>query len=107
MAAAVGLILMTIGCVIFAIGQCVGDSETKAKAKQPFWVINVWTLSFIPVSMFISAAGRFFLYFYYRSSLVPFFRYGSPFITYGLFWLVYFVICVIVEIRIIKKYKSH
>jgi len=78
MAAAVGLILMTIGCVIFAIGQCVGDSETKAKAKKQFWVINVWTLSFIPVSMFISAAGRFFLYFYYRSSLVPFFRYGSP-----------------------------
>lgn len=105
LAAAVGLILMTIGCVIFAIGQCVGDVETKAKAKKQFWVVNVWTLPLIPVSMFIGMAGRLFLY--YIGVLMPFFQYRNPFITYGLVWLVYFGICVIVDIGIIKKYKPN
>ncbi len=107
LAAAVGLILMTIGCVIFAIGQCVGDGETKAKAKKQFWIINVWTLPLIPVSMFIGVVGRLFLLYYYRVGRVPFFLYRNPIIVYGLFWLVYFGICVIVEIGLIKKYKPH
>jgi len=95
LAAAVGLILMTIGCVIFAIGQWIGNGETKAKAKKLFWIINIWTLPLIPISMFMGMAGRLFLYYIG----------GFVFITHGLFWLIYFGICVLVEIWIIKKYK--
>ena len=108
LAAAVGLILMTVGCVIFAIGQSVGDSETKAKAKKQFWVMNVWTLPFIPFSIIINVAVRLFLLGRrYIGVLVPSFLFGNPFAIYGLFWLVYVVICVIVDIMIIKKYKPH
>jgi len=40
-AVAVGLIVITVGCVSFAIGQKIGDEGTKAKAKKYFWLVNL------------------------------------------------------------------
>ncbi|WP_312159965.1 helix-turn-helix transcriptional regulator [Oscillibacter sp.] len=38
---AVGLIIIAVGCMCFAIGQNIGDESTKVKAKKYFCLINV------------------------------------------------------------------
>ena len=45
---AIGVIIMAMGCMIFAIGQFTGDN--KKKASLIFWSISIWLLSLIPIS---------------------------------------------------------
>ena len=45
---AVGLIIMAIGCMIFAVGQFVGTN--KEKTTLTFTCINIWILTLIPFS---------------------------------------------------------
>ncbi len=45
----VGLILMAVGCTVFAIGQSVSN-ENLVKAMRIFWIVNIWVLSFPLIS---------------------------------------------------------
>lgn len=51
---AIGLILMIMGCMIFGIGMFASAPKTKAAAKAGFFAFNVWTLSFVPFSVFLN-----------------------------------------------------
>ncbi len=50
-ATAIGLILTVIGIMIYGIGMAVADTTTKDCAKKLYLSINVWTITFIPLSL--------------------------------------------------------
>ncbi len=50
-ATAIGLILMVIGIMIYNIGMAVADATTKEYAKKLYLSINIWTITFIPLSL--------------------------------------------------------
>lgn len=80
-APAVGLILMTVGCMIFGIGMTVAEERTKAQAKSSFWAVNVWLLPFMPLSLIYNIlCGNW--------ATAPYPAGGFP-VVYLLFWVVY------------------
>lgn len=107
-AVAAGLILMAFGCMIFTVGQCVG--ENKNVAKKWFGLINIWFLLLMPVSCIfnffngiIGSSGSFGNL---RWILSPVPRLGNSLILFGISWLIYFGICMIADI-VILKISSH
>ncbi len=48
---AIGLAMMVMGCMIFAVGLAISDEKSKEKSKKFFWAINIWILIFIPLSL--------------------------------------------------------
>ncbi len=50
-ATAIGLILTVIGVMIYGIGMAVADAATKERARRLYLSINVWTVTFIPLSL--------------------------------------------------------
>lgn len=47
----VGVILIVVGCMVYGIGIAVSDKKTQLKARRIFWMVNVWILAFMPLSM--------------------------------------------------------
>ncbi len=101
---AVGLIIIVVGCVCFAIGQSIGAEKTKAKAKKHFWLINLWVLLLMPIAICFNLLDGFFGG--YVSVIAPYPQLGNSFATYGLCWLAYFGICIIGDFIIIKGGKG-
>lgn len=96
---AIGVIIMTIGCVIFVIGQFIGDN--KKKAYDIFWTINIWFLSLIPIScIFNSVSGIIERYWW---TLAPIPQLGNSIIAYALCWLSYFAICIVFDVALLKR----
>lgn len=81
----VGILLLIIGCMIYGIGMIVADKATADKAKQLFWRINIWVITFIPLSM-----GYNILFGDKGAAPYPVLT-GSP-IKYVLFWTIYIAI---------------
>ena len=98
---AVGLIIMAVGCLIFALGQSIGADESKAKAKRYFWLINLWLLTLMPISICYNLLDGYFGG--YTGFIAPYPQMGNSFFTYGLCWAIYLVICVIGDLIIIRK----
>ena len=100
---AVGLIIMVIGCMIFVIGQTMSADETRVKAKKYFWMINLWVLVLIPLSFCFNVLDG--LLGGYTGLIAPYPLLGNSFITYGLCWLMYFGICIVGDLTLIKRGK--
>ena len=84
-ALAIGLIFMTVGCMVFSIGLT-HSTIHKEKAWRLFWVINTWFLVFIPLSVIYNA-----LFTGYRA---PYPLLGSySLVAFPVFWLVYLASC--------------
>ena len=97
MAIIIGLIFMSIGCMVFGIGL-VTSTQNKASAKRYFWTINIWILSFTVFSgiynlVFTRSIAPYPLYFKFQHNIV----------TYSSFWLVYVASCLLVVISTIIK----
>ena len=93
-ATAVGLLFLVIGSMIYAIGMVISGSEAKSQAKRSFWLVNIWTLSFIPLSLLYNAGGM---------PLAPYPVLVGSTIKYGLFWLVYIGGCTVFDLTWGKK----
>ena len=98
---AVGLIIIAVGCMCFAIGQNIGDESTKVKAKKHFCLINIWILGLIPISICFNLLDGFFGG--YTGLIAPYPLLGNSLATYGAFWLLYIGICIGADFLIIKK----
>ena len=98
-ATAMGIILLIMGCMIYGIGMTVADKTTTDKAKRFFWAINVWTVTFIPLSMLynILFAAR---------GPAPYPIPADSYTKYILFWIVYIVIGATVNLIMHRKGKS-
>ncbi|MCL2076958.1 MAG: helix-turn-helix domain-containing protein [Oscillospiraceae bacterium] len=94
-ALAVGLTLMAMGCLNFGIGVA-NATKNVEKGKRAFWIVNIWLLSFIPLSLIYNALlGRV---------LAPYPLILEPFIAFIAFWLVYIALCLyVVSIKVRKK----
>ena len=98
---AIGFIVMAFGCMLGAIGQLVGDN--KVQARRWFFGINIWFLILMPASCifnFIQARGRH----WWTFSPIP--QFGNSPMSYLLFWLLYFVVCISVDAVIFIRYKN-
>ena len=99
-ATAIGIIFFIMGCMIYGIGMTVADKTTTDKAKQNFWAINVWTVTFVPLSMGYNILSGV-------NGAAPYpVLIGSP-IKYILFWIIYIVIGTTLNLIIHRKNKSN
>ena len=94
----VGLIVMAIGCMIFAIGQIIGNN--KQKAAIIFGMVNVWLLSLIPISCMFNFLQGIMGGHWWTFSPIP--QFGNSLGVYGACWIGWFTIGVIMDIVILK-----
>ena len=98
-ATAIGLLLMVMGCVIYAIGMTVGEPASRPRAKRRFWAVNLWLLPFIPLSMVYNIlAGGF--------GTAPYPIPVYPLVGYVLFWVIYLGGCGTLEWRLLRGAKD-
>ena len=97
-ATAVGLILMIVGCMVYGIGMMVSEPASIKRAKRKFRVVNVWILTFIPLSILYNLLTGG-----YR--LAPYPVLVGGIIRYALFWFVYIVIGVTADCTIMRNIK--
>lgn len=91
-----GLVLMVMGCMLFAIGIIISDEETKEKAKFLFLTINIWTLLFMPLSLVYNLLSG-------AKGAAPYpLLIGSP-AKLIMFWIVYIAVGVTVDILLYKS----
>ncbi|MCL1965471.1 MAG: helix-turn-helix domain-containing protein [Firmicutes bacterium] len=92
----IGLVFMALGCMVFAIGLA-SSTRNVNKAKRTFWTINIWLLSFIPLSV---VYNTLFSYGFSPYPLLSFSRLGL--VALAVFWMVYTAICtgvVLIQVR--------
>lgn len=95
---AAGLIVMALGCMIFAIGQYIG--ENKKISSIYFWVINIWFLSLIPISCIFNCIQGIAEGHWWTFTPIP--QLGNSLSNYGLCWLIYFALCILADVAIVK-----
>lgn len=98
---AVGLIIMAIGCMIFVIGQLIGDNKKTASVQ--FGIINIWLLSLVPISCVFNALQGILGGYWWTFTPTP--QLGNSISAYILCWIFYFVICIVLDIAILKYKK--
>lgn len=86
----IGLIVMAMGCMIFGIGMVCSAEATRAKAKHSFWKINIWLLSFLPLSVIYNILTTGFA--------APYPLPIPPLFLFLGFWLIYFAVCLLTEL---------
>lgn len=98
-ATAIGLLLMVMGCVVYAIGMTMGEPASRPRAKRRFWAVNLWLLPFIPLSLlYNNLMGGF--------ASAPYPIPVNPLAGYGLFWVVYLGGCGALEWRLLRGAKQ-
>lgn len=98
-ATAGGFVLIVMGCMIFGIGMAISDVETKEKAKLMFWTINIWILLFMPMSLVYNILSG-------SKGAAPYPIPIGSFTKYILFWAVYIVIGVAINLIIHKAKRK-
>ncbi len=93
------LVIMAMGCMIFAIGQL--TAYNKKSAAMAFGFVNVWFLSLIPISCIFNGIQGNLGGFWWTLTPIP--QMGNSYIAYGLCWLVYIVLCILVDVIIVIK----
>lgn len=98
---AIGLIIMAMGCMIFAIGQYIG-SDKKAAAIL-FCSLNIWILGLIPISCVFNSVQGMISGHWWTFAPIPLL--GNSVSTYVMCWVVYFVVGFVFDIVILKRSK--
>ena len=98
-ATAIGLLLMVMGCVVYAIGMTMGEPASRPRAKRRFWAVTLWLLPFIPLSLLDNnLMGGF--------ASAPYPIPVNSLVAYGLFWVVYLGGCGALEWRLLRGAKQ-
>ena len=97
-ATAIGLIFLVIGCMVYGIGMILSDDVTKPRAKQRFFFTNIWTVTFIPLSVACNMLLGIGL-------IAPYPLMVNPPIGFAAFWVVYLAIGIFVDWKIAKVQK--
>ncbi|MDD3212297.1 MAG: helix-turn-helix transcriptional regulator [Eubacteriales bacterium] len=101
---AIGLILMAVGCVCYAVGQRIGAEGTKAGARKQFRLINVWLLTLMPLAVCFNMLDG--LLGGYAGMIAPYPLPGNSLVTYGLCWLLYVGGCIAADVRMLRRAKK-
>ena len=98
---AIGLIIMAIGCMIFAIGRYIGSN--KRAASMLFGFINIWVLSLIPISCVFNGIQGLIGGHWWTFTPMP--QLGNSISAYVVCWVVYVVVGIVFDIVILKRSK--
>lgn len=98
---AAGLIIMAVGCILFVIGQFVGENQKKASIT--FWSISIWFLSLIPISCIFNSIQGIIAGHWWTFTPTP--HLGNSIGAYLMCWGIYFLVCVIFDIAVLKRTK--
>ena len=98
---AVGLSLMAVGIMIFAIGQFTG--ENKEKASFWFWIVNVWILILMPISCIFNFLQGIMFGHWWTFTPTP--DLGNSIGSYVLCWAFYFMFCIVADLILFKSAK--
>ena len=90
---------MAMGCMYFAIGQYIGTN--KKAAFILFGLINIWTLSLIPISCIFNAIQGIVAKHWWTFSPTP--QLGNSIGAYVICWLIYFITCIFFDITIVRR----
>lgn len=99
-AVATGFIVMAIGCMIFVIGLIIGEKDSKKLSINYFLLINTWILLLMPISCIFNFVDGKVGGFYWTYTPLP--KLGNSLKTYGLCWMLYFVLCAVINVYIIN-----
>lgn len=47
----IGAVFLALGCMVFGIGMVESAPDSKPRAKRNFWTVNIWLLTFLPLSV--------------------------------------------------------
>lgn len=85
-ATGIGIIIMALGCMIFGIGMVMDKGPEKGKAKKKFFQVNIWLFLFLLLSICHNILNASW-------AIAPYPLLGGSYylIRYGLFWCLYFV----------------
>lgn len=97
---ALGLALMAAGTGVFLMGQR-RSANGQEKAKRAFFKINVWVLSFIPLSCGFNLISGWLGGFYGLPAPVP--MMGNSAAAFAFFWAFYIGLCTAADVFIVKK----
>ncbi len=97
MAIVIGLIFMALGCMVFGIGLVCSTTNQK-KAKRTFWTINIWLLTFIPLSFFYNVL--------FTGFNAPYPIWGGTLIAFPAFWMMYIAVCLVVVFIQVKTSRG-
>lgn len=92
-----GFVFMAVGCMVFGIGL-IFSTQNIERAKRNFWAINIWILTFIPLSLIYNSL---FTGFY-----APYPLFGYSWVAFPVFWLIYITIClcmVFIQMKISRR----
>lgn len=99
---AIGFLVMILGCLTHIIGQIVG--ENTVAAKKWFAVTNIWVILLMPISCVYNFITAKVYGFWWIVSPIPQIGVGMS-ANYRLCWVCYFVVCILLDIIIIKSNK--
>ena len=92
-----GLIFIILGTMLFFIGRPQSEGKDKEIYNSKFWKINVWFVSFVPVSVLYNA---------FFGVVAPYpMPFGNFLIVFALFWLAYIGVMIYLTCLHIKKEK--
>lgn len=95
----VGVILMSLGCMVHMIGQWIG--KNKEISSHCFWIINIWFLTLIPISCLFNILQGIVGGYYWLLSPIPLL--GNSLFVYILCWISYILLCCFVGYILKKK----
>lgn len=99
----IGLAAMLAGTGIFLAGQFC-DTKDKPKARRFFILPNAWILLFIPLSCCYNLLSGGLGGFWGQPAPVPLLR--NSYQTFGLFWVLYFLLCTAVDIFAVRAERN-
>lgn len=96
---AIGFIFFAVGCLVYAIGQLVG--ENKAPARKWFMAVNAWIILLMPASCIFNmmqgiAGGHWW-------AVSPFPQMDHSLAAMGMFWLCYIGICIFIDMMVFSR----
>lgn len=91
MATGVGLIFFTLGLLIYFIGHSLASTQDRQVSSKKFWMINIWIVSFIPMSVIFNALQS--------RMLAPYPLIYNSLIYIALFFVVYLVFCTAITLH--------
>lgn len=95
-----GVVIMAIGCIFYALGEALSYEPTRRAGRLKFWRINVWILSFMPLSLLVQfmTNGAYMLW-----SPYPLLYSGYQAMEFISFWFLYIVGCGSAEYGMAQK----
>lgn len=99
---AIGFIFFAFGCLVYAIGQFVG--ENKASSRKWFIVVNAWIVLLMPISCIFNFLQGMAGGYWWTFSPVP--QWFNSFAAIGMCWLCYIGICILIDVVVIVKDKK-